>query len=232
MRVLDWDSDFFGVPIARIEPAALAAGGVAEWCAERRIRCAYLLVDAGDAASLRLAGENGFRTVDVRVTLTAARGGKPLKFDGVVRPATDADVPALAAIARAAHRDSRFYADGQFDSARCDDLFAHWIERSCSGWADQVLVFEAGGRAAGYLTLHARGQRGEIGLVAVHEQSRGQGGASALLAHARRWFEARALTPVTVVTQGGNRGALGLYSAAGFDVTHIQVWHHRWFSQP
>ena len=232
MRVLEWDSDFFAFPIARIEPAALMAGGVAEWCRERGIRCAYLLVDAGDALSLRLAGESEFRTVDVRVTLTAAREGRPLTFDGVVRPANESDVPALVAIARSAHRDSRFYADGHFDSARCDDLFAHWIERSCRGWADHVLVFDAAGHAAGYVTLHARGERAEIGLVGVHEHARGRGGASALLADARRWCASRALTPVTVVTQGGNRGALGLYQAAGFDVTHIEVWYHRWFPSP
>ena len=232
IRQLEWDSDFFGFPIARVEPAAVVAGGVAEWCRAHGIRCAYLLVDADDASTLRLAGESGFRTVDVRVTLTAARDGRPTTFAGMVRPAAESDVPALAAIARTAHHDSRFYADGHFDSIRCDDMFAHWIERSCRGWADQVFVFDAAGRAGGYVTLHRRGQSGEIGLVGVHEHARGRGGASALLAHARQWFLSQALTPITVVTQGGNRGALGLYQAAGFAVTRIQVWCHQWFQVP
>lgn len=232
MRLLEWDSAFFGFAVARIDTAALATGDVGGWCRDRAVRCAYLLVDAGDSRSMRLAAEQDFRAVDVRVTLSAAREPRPTTFDGVVRAAVEADIPALRAIAREAHRDSRFYADGRFDRARCDDLFAYWIEHSCRGWADRVFVFDHDGHAGGYVTLHDRGGRGEIGLVGVHQNARGRGGASALLAMARQSFASAGRNVITVVTQGGNRAALRLYRSAGFDLSELQVWYHRWFPAP
>lgn len=230
MQLLEFDSGFFGFPIARIDASALEAGDVDGWCRERGVRCAYLLVDANDSLTTRLAADRAFRAVDIRVTLTATREPRPPRFGGVVRPAAAEDILALQTIAREAHRASRFYADGQFEWQRCNDLFAYWIERSCQDWADQVFVFDHEGDASGYVTLHRRPDKGEIGLVGVHERARGRGGASALLSGARNWFASEGCSPVTVVTQGGNRAALALYQDAGFDVTNIQIWYHRWFA--
>jgi len=238
MRVLEWDSAFFGFPIARIEPAAIGAAEFESWRTQFDIRCAYLLIGAADHASARTAAENGFRAVAVRVTLTAGEEEKgsgphsrpaPGMIGARSRQCAAGDVDALKAIARSSHYDSRFYADGQFDRARCDDLFAHWIERSCGGWADRVFVFDHDGRAAGYVTVHRHGDAAQIGLVGVHERARGRGAASALVAEARRWCDAEGLRPLTVVTQGGNAAALALYQAAGFDVTTVALWYHRWF---
>ncbi|HET9705792.1 MAG TPA: GNAT family N-acetyltransferase [Vicinamibacterales bacterium] len=229
IRLLDWDSEFFGFPIARIEPDSVVAG--VAWCLERGVRCAYLLADADDSPTLQAAAAAGFRAVDVRVTLTAVRAPRQ-PAGGGARPAVAADIPSLTAIARHAHTDSRFYADGGFDRARCDDLFATWIEQSCLGWADHVVVYDDGRGAAGYVTVHDRAGRGEIGLVAVHERARGRGAGRAMIAVARAWCELRRLSPITVVTQGGNRAALAFYQTNGFDVTALQIWYHRWFPQP
>lgn len=230
MRLLEWDSGFFGFPIARVEPAALAAGGIERWCRKRDVACAYLLVDAGDHASMRLAATQQFRAVAIRLTLTATREPRPPKFQGTVRRATAGDIPVLRAIAAQAHRDSRFYADGRFDRVRCDELFAYWIQHSCQGWASHVIVFDHQGEASGYVTVHDRGRHADIGLVGVHEGARGLGGAAAMLAACRQWCAVRELSPLTVVTQGSNRAALALYASAGFDVTHLQLWYHRWFT--
>lgn len=231
MRLLEWDSEFFGQRIARLEVDDLEpqAAALAEaWCREQAIDCAYLLVGVADQAGLDRARAHGFRLVDLRVTLETATtaAGRPAP----IRVAVPADLAQLQAIARAGHRDGRFHADGHFAAARCDEFYATWIANSCAGWADRVFVIDEGAGANGYLTLHKRADQGAIGLLGVGSDVRGRGLGTCLLTAAQDWCAQHGLSRLTVVTQGRNQAALRLYQSAGFRVTGLQLWHHRWFS--
>jgi len=148
-----------------------------------------------------------------------------------IRTSRESDIPTLRTIAAKSHVDSRFYADGRFDRARCDELYATWIEKSCRGWADVVFVAEHDGSPVGYLSCHAReDKRGEIGLVGIDERAQGRGLGGALVHAALRWFAERELERASVVTQGRNVPAQRLYQSAGFRTSAVQLWHHRWFT--
>jgi ribosomal protein S18 acetylase RimI-like enzyme len=136
----------------------------------------------------------------------------------------------------ASHRDTRFHADGHFDPARCDELYATWIERSVQGYATHVVVADRDGAAVGYITLHidvdhapAAGTA-RIGLFAVDERWRGQGIGRELLRHAAQILMEQGVGDTSVVTPGRNTGALKLYKSAGFRTTDVSLWYHRWFS--
>jgi dTDP-4-amino-4,6-dideoxy-D-galactose acyltransferase len=234
-RPVDWDSEFFGRRIARIDPFLLVRAGMAaaqEWCANGRIECAYLLADVTDQAAHDLAEAEGFRLVDVRLTLDSIVPPPLTRVPAdrlVIRAAGSGDVDALKAIARESHRDTRFYADGNFDRTRCDELYERWIANSCAGWADHVLVAETEGVAAGYLTCHLTDGAGRIGLVAVADSLRRRGAGLALIGAAGEWFAHHGAERMSVVTQGRNAAALGLYQAAGMTVRGIQLWFHKWW---
>src|SRR5689334_2929737 len=129
-EVLDWDSTFFGFPIARVTTPTLTAEHVREidsWARERGIRCLYFLCDLAHTQTLRLAESSGFQLVDIRVTLERSLPGAGLDVSAnqptngiVVRAAQPNDSPALEEIARVSYGDSRFYTDGRFPRARCD----------------------------------------------------------------------------------------------------------------
>lgn len=233
-QVLEWDSAFFGCRIARIDSAALKAHGPAAvdaWCRGEAVACACLLVDAGDQDAITAAERGGYRLVDLRVTLEAeVRPPRVSPPPGavVVRAAVPEDVPVLEAIARKSHRTTRFYVDGRFDRARCDELYAHWIARSCAGWADAVFVACAGAHPIGYLSCHVRADRGEVGLVGVEAEHRGQGAASALVDAAFGWCAGRNLARLQVATQARNQPGLALYRARGFTLRALALWYHRW----
>ncbi|HSN68756.1 MAG TPA: hypothetical protein VLV48_05890, partial [Thermoanaerobaculia bacterium] len=144
---LAWDSEFFGVRIGRVTAPRLDAEAFArvdEWRRSQTLDCIYCLVDPGDRVSIRTAETQGFRLVDLRVDLRRSfAGAAPLAASREPRPAAESDIPVLTSIARAAHRDSRFFFDERFDPARAEDLFATWIEKSCRGWADRVFVLES-----------------------------------------------------------------------------------------
>jgi len=238
--VLEWDSAFWGVPIGRVEPRRLDAdtlGRVEAWSAEKRVRCLYLLADSDDPATIRLAEQTGFRLVDVRVELAARLEGGRARgrpVGGVsLRASEPADLDALKAIARTSHEATRFYADPNFPDPRCDDFYEIWIERSCDGWADAVLVADQCGAAVGYVTCHVRGgeNRGSIGLIAVAGTHRGRGVGGLLVDGALAWLADRGLKCATVVTQGRNVAAQRAFQRGGFRPADVAIWFHRWFDE-
>src|SRR5436309_5219847 len=142
-ELLDWDSDFFGFPVARVRGSTLderSAASIDEWCTEAGVRCLYLLADADALETARVADAHGYRPVDVRLTLRHDLDRLP---DGAlpvpIRDGRPGDIPALAAVATRSHHDSRFYHDPGFARDRCDALYATWIEGAVRDPARSVL---------------------------------------------------------------------------------------------
>jgi dTDP-4-amino-4,6-dideoxy-D-galactose acyltransferase len=148
-----------------------------------------------------------------------------------VREANTEDIPYLKQLAKRSHKDSRFYADGNFPAAACDELFAIWVERSVRDrdFAGAVLVPQLEGhQAAGYITCAIKDSVGEIGLIAVDEKTRKMGLGTRLLAESAKWFAGQGAERVSVVTQGCNVPALRMYERYGFTIESVQLWFHWW----
>jgi len=235
-EVLPWDSEFFGVRVARAGSARLspeASDRLLEWCAVERVELLYFLADPLPE-TIREAERSGFGLMDVRIELSvpAAHLAKA-PADDAVRPARPDDPQQLGGLAREAHRDSRFFADHRIPQDRAADLFVRWLERDCSvrdsGWA---AVADDGAGAEGYVTGNIAGNGiGQIGLLAVGARVRGRGLGQSLLGAAGRWFLAQGVEEVRVVTQGRNLVAQRLYQRVGFRTASLQLWYHKWFSQ-
>jgi ribosomal protein S18 acetylase RimI-like enzyme len=234
---LEWDSEFFRRRIARVNGPRLTeelARQIEEWCELQRIECLYFLADAGDRQTVQLANARLFRFVDVRMTLDRRTGGSADADSDQrrVRDAVEEDIPELRALVRGSHRDSRFYHDGNFCNDECDRLYEVWIEKSCRGWADRVLVAEEGSELCGYLTCHLKSDGGgQIGLLGVSEKVRGKGIGTELLCSAMEWFARKGTKNVNVVTQGRNVPAQRFYQRRGFVTQSVEFWFHRWFPQ-
>jgi len=233
LRILDWDSAHFGMRIGRVTPVRAdekLLQAALRWADEQSLDCMYLLADSSHAETVRLAGELGWRMVDMRVTLgiemsTAAKIDSPMRLAGA------GDLAYLKQLAISSHKDSRFYTDGKFPEAACGGLFAAWIERSVHdpGFAGAVFVPEiAEGKPAGYITCALKQGAGEIGLIAVDPAARRTGLGTRLLAQATSWFAAQGADRASVVTQGCNIAALRMYQRYGFAIESIQLWFHWW----
>lgn len=234
---LDFDSDFFGCRIARVTAPRLGEKQARELQAFARaesIDCLTYLAEIGDRESIRCAEALGFRLTDVRLTIARPLSGtglrEPAASPGAVRPCTPGDVPALAEIARVSHRDSRFYSDPHLSEARCDELYALWIERKCAGGADAVFVAEHEGRPAAYLSCDLNpDDSGQLDLLAVAPAARGRGLGALLTAASLRWFAEQGKRRAVLVTQGRNANALRLFGEGfGFVPTRLELWYHWW----
>lgn len=230
-KILDWDSRFFGRRIARCELRRLTPRTwpkIRKWCAAKRIDCLYFLADPTDLRTRGIVETERFKLADVRLTLSAET--RPARRPSAgVRAFREEDLPALKKIATGSHRLSRFYQDGGFSKKKCDALYETWIEKSCRGWADVVLVAEYRNRPAGYLTVHRRSSSlGEIGLVAVAPFAQGQGLGRALVEAGMGWLTERNVKKASVTTQGVNVAAQRLYQSCGFRTEEVSLWYHWW----
>jgi len=233
---LEWDSAFFGVPIARVLPTRLdekVASRIDDWAAAEGIRCLYFLADLGDMSSVHLAEQHGYRLMDVRVTYEANPAETPRVASAsqmsAVRRTVPEDIAGLRAIAQSSHRGTRFYNDPGFADALCDELYATWIERGVQGAADCVFTVGPVGAPLGYMTCH---RDGRAGLVGVRADMRGRGYGVALHQAKFDWAAAQGLEKVVMVPQGGNLRVQSLLQRFGARLTGINLWYHRWLTHP
>jgi ribosomal protein S18 acetylase RimI-like enzyme len=231
---LDWDSAFFGFPIAQVTATRLDAPTLEralEACRAERIRCAYLLLEGDDAHGSELAQAAGFVLRDVRMELErgveVADAARPAAAG--VAPATAQQHAALEAVARAAFTQTRFTADPHFPPDRCRDLYAAFLERGLGGAPERVVLADPA--ACGFVVcrLDAAKRTGAIELIAVAAEGRGGGLGGALVDAALDAFAAAGLRRATVVTQAANIASQRLYQRAGFRTCEVGLWLHRWF---
>jgi ribosomal protein S18 acetylase RimI-like enzyme len=232
--VLPWDSEFFGFRIGRLKSPRLTAGALRStlaWAAAERLRCVYFFAEADCPVTLALAHEGGFRFVDVRMELSVKLTPQPgAATPAGLRPATAADLPAIEALSRVAHHDTRFFKDANFPADRAADLYAEWIRRDFR--VHRIFVVpgvDAG--IAGYITcqVDAIPDVGRIGLVAVAESERRRGLGRVLVAGALQWFQGAGCREARVVTQASNVPAQRVYQALGFRTAETCATFHRWF---
>jgi len=237
-QFLEWDSDFFGCRIGRVKSNQIddeSTQAVLQWCDRHTIDCLYFLADGSDDVTIRLAEDNHFHLVDVRVVFeqdlknfqSATRQNSGFSF----RLFQQEDLPILRALARVSFRNTRFYYDGHFPRERCDDLYDVWIEKSCNSDGDAVLVAESDGQPCGFITYKSNGNiLGEIGLVGVGPGWQDRGLGYELVSESLSWFASQGIKKVKVVTQGRNRQAQRLYQRCGFLTDIVHIWYHRWFT--
>jgi dTDP-4-amino-4,6-dideoxy-D-galactose acyltransferase len=234
---LSWDSEFFGCRIARLTASSLTDESMTEvlrWCEAQQIDCLYFLARSADVRSTKILEQNGFYFVDLRLTLQKQTPALLPEMNCLpqIRVSRDSDVPELRAIAKISHHDSRFYSDPHFNNARCDLLYEEWIERSCEGYADRVLVADFNNGPVGYITCHVNeAGLGRIGLLAVSRDAQGKGIGQCLITAATEWLVSQGVQRIRVVTQGKNVRAQRTYQRCGFLSFSMELWFHRWFSR-
>ncbi|SEF90164.1 Ribosomal protein S18 acetylase RimI [Bryocella elongata] len=234
---LEWDTNFFGVRIARIKDDHLTAAQVSlieDWASEEAIDCLYFFCNADDNESIVSAERMNCHLVDIRLEfeMKLPSSGAITAPTSGIRSFRPEDVPALMSLASTSHRGSRFYSDGRFPQETCDKLYARWIERSCMGYANQVLVAEFNGAPAGYISchLHPDGE-GSLGLLAVAEQARGQGLGGALMREGTRYLQENGCVHVNFIAQARNITALRIYEGLGFRMRGTKLCYHKWISR-
>lgn len=234
---LDWDSHFFGFGVGRCNAPFGNAATLSEALgrsAHEGLRLIYGMSPGDDAESASTAKECQGLLVDDKLT-----------FEIALQPTSELTLPPDAGSDACSRRQlrvlawqsaeySRFRIDPAMPHGAWRKLYSAWIYNSLNGQiADAVMVVpDSNGRLLGMVSVAHRQQYGQIGLLAVHPESRGRGLGRRLVMAAMARSASAGCTHLQVVTQGANDTACALYRACGMHIAAHQRIHHFWSNKP
>lgn len=239
-QFLEWDTQFFGHRIGRVQAHRLEAhllADIEEWRQRHQIECLYFLAEADDPQTIRLAQLQGFLLVEVRLIFerslkdwdpqTRLREAQEV----LIRPAKPEDIPALQEIAGNSYIDSRYYFDPHFSQEKWQAYYRTWVQKSCSGGAALALVAERDGEALGYITGQIDHQTGEgiYELTGVKESARRFGVGQELFRSGLDWYAQSGIKLIWLATQGRNVPTQRMVQRNGFITRACQLYYHKWF---
>lgn len=236
LRLLEWDTNFFGFPVARVvnsqaRPAELRE--VVSQMQSRQIPLAYWFADQPSPESQAEVLALGGALVDEKLTFVTSLA-EPQQQGSVhatvIEPFREGmPLSDLKQLAVDSGVYSRFFVDPKFPRASARAMFEEWMLRSVNrAAADEVLVIRQGVDIVGMVTIGRAGDRASIGLLAVAERCRGQQFGQALVNAAQNWSRDRAFTQMQVVTQRANVAAQRLYVKCGFELEKQEACYHIW----
>jgi dTDP-4-amino-4,6-dideoxy-D-galactose acyltransferase len=236
-QLLTWDTNFFGFKVFKITEGRHSEEEfilildelrsqqctLAYWQAEPAIRTALeptILSRGGSLVDLK--------TTFIR-SLDSIAASDPEKDPVIVPYSPSMPESGMISLAIQSGLYSRFAVDSRIPKEKFESLYTTWILRSISrDIAEEVLVHFDGETICGMITLGNKDGRGDIGLVAVDEQSRGKNIGVKLVEAAMRWFKQHGYTTTQVVTQGQNLAACRLYEKCGYHVESSDPYYHIW----
>ncbi len=242
-KTLDWDTEFFGIPIFRIDytelppnvrflSVQLAFTKFREYlstlCSDFHL---FAEVPSEDTTVIMGMSGSGWRLIETRITcFRDDLQNFTYQTRSATRNATKTDIPELRlAAVQAVNRYDRFHADDFFTPKEADDFLAVFIENSVNGFADEVIV-PANGPANAFLTGNylaappslASRTIGKIPLFAVSSARKGWG--TELFRAMNLKFKEHGLDTAFMTTQATNRAVLKIFFQHGYRFgrcTHI-----------
>jgi hypothetical protein len=237
-RELAWDSEFFGVPIGRIDLDGADAATIVMAESDARaagVACLYGDLDPSAPDAIDLVQRLGYRLMEVALDLahsTSVLAQRP-PTTSTVRRGTVEDVAQLADQIAVVAPWSRYAVDSRFGACAAMAMHRAWAQRAAEGGAGrELLVAEADGAITGMLTLSAPTGPGaatepRIDLIASTEYRSGT--AQALVAHAFDGFGPG-------LSRGGpiaarNVASLRFSELMGYRVARARYLFHRWLDE-
>lgn len=239
IEILQWDSEFFGFGIGKIDLAGAVELGSTE--IERQmqhqdIRLLYIFHQQDQSPvplhSKDFTQHTGATLVDRKVVFAKALEEEKEKTTtpGISRIGNHQPTPQLYSLALQSGVYSRFRLDKNFPPGSFGRMYKMWLEKSLSGeLADEVLIAGSDPQTTpGMATLSLKNDTATIGLIAVDEKARGQKTGHKLMTAARQIAAQAGKTQITVATQLDNHAACAFYKQLGYEVKEIWQVYHLW----
>jgi hypothetical protein len=250
-RGLEWDSRFFGVPMARLDwllrgvqtsPGTLSAAvsGTLDILRARGVRHVTARSDVADMDLVAALEAAGFRLMDGLVTYyTHPRGPAPtsVREVGRVRPLEPADVDEVLAITQEAYHGfrGRFHLDPHLPADRSAEFYLEWARQCCAGrMADRIVVADDGtGNLHGWASTRRIEPASTVGGVTLWAGSlgacrRNRPGAYAGLIRALAAENHAAGDVTETQTQNHNIATVRIYDAVGARYVRSDYTFHAW----
>jgi ribosomal protein S18 acetylase RimI-like enzyme len=245
VRLLDWDTRFFGYPCAlidtilargdnaaRYKSSLEIAGRVLHWCRSRYVRFVAAKLPGPDPVVIQALENQGFYLTNINLCL--AWTGSEIKKHPLAsgfRFSTEIDNPkATARTFKQLFYDGRFHNDPQISRETADRLWEAAVLNQLETEASDVVFIKTGERTVGLATIKPVENDPKTGILFVFgvlPEFRGHGLGKALLSELLERIEGRFMR-IEVETSSFNLPAVRMYQRCGFQVTGSKAGLHWW----
>lgn len=230
-----WDTKILGFSVAKILPAQLNSeqlGHILQELKSQNVRLVCWASDSQDTVSQQAARQfNGF-LADEKVTYLLdlkTVGGvqvRPAEVEMYSETYPNQDLESLAV---AIGERSRYGADPKISRQQMETVYKTWIANATKkDIAKIVFVIKRNQKIIGMVTIAEKNSRGDLSLVAVDADYRGQQLGQYLVKAAQLWCIENGYHTSQVVTQKNNIGACKLYEKCGYTIEKIENYYHFW----
>ena len=232
LNELDWDSQFFGMKVARVDGEINSTSDldmVEAATGSSQLSLTYLF--QSEKLDPELLYHGGLEIQEVGSQLTFS---KAVSSNTIISPELDLcnwdfDNHSLKSLSISAGTFSRFHLDPRIENSKFQELYELWIQNSVlSDLADKVYVYRVNQQAVAMITLGKKNSRASIGLIAVNPDHQGKGIGRVLLEAAEHWANNEGFQEIEVITQGENEGACKFYESYGFSRDSLKYVYHIW----
>ena len=231
-QILNWDTEFFGIKIAKITESNLDKLELENVLSDLKKEGVKLVYWAADKKYDYITKLFEGRLVDIKTTFAIDFESLNLNNDYstiIEAYSSDMNTSELEDLAIQSGEHSRFAVDPNFKREKFVSLYKEWIKKSISGEiAKEVFVIRESNKIVGMITLDEKNGKGNIGLLAVDKSSRGKKYGENLVRATQLWFRENGYTIGQVVTQGKNIAACNFYKKCGYSVDKIEYFYHFW----
>jgi len=248
IRLLAWDTEFFGCPCAlietlwasgdnqrRFETARQVIKDLISWSNKQGVQFTAVKVPGPDPILCQALESFGFYVTDNVTCLSWPNDGGPPEAplpEGFTFSAKRDDPEKIARHFSRLFYDGRFHNDARLDLEKADALWRAAILNQLQNEASQILVLEKDETPVGLTTVKAvqtDGAEAETAaclfILGLREKYRGQGLGRVLLAETMKRL-GPGCKRLEVETSTFNRPALNLYQAMGFRLNQVKLTLH------
>jgi GNAT superfamily N-acetyltransferase len=208
---------------------------VLEFCRANNVMFLVARCAVTELAAAQAMERHGFLLMDTLLYFTRDLSEPLPPVSGLVRPVQTDEAEIVRQLASRAFQGygGHYHADSRLDRAACDAVYESWAYRSCLSKqaADEVLVYEADGQIAGFVTIKLKEEDGEGPLYAVEPTAQGQGIGRALMTGAMNWLKTHRARRMVMSTQITNVPSQKVWLRLGFEPSHAEYTFHKWFDE-
>lgn len=233
--ILDWDSNLFGYPVARINKAQTEEQLRRTLAVMRakQVRLSYLFLNPNEIEINEAAMRSGAFLADEKITYVQNLPLQKWSFSTElqnIQSYTRKDLtPELLNLTLQSGEFSRFRVDKNFSRGEYEGLYTEWIKKSLSREiAADTLVYSGDEGIRGFITINAKNGIGSIGLIAVDPKFARQMIGQRLVYAGILKVQTMGPAKIQVVTQGANVVGCRFYEACGFHISKREKVYHFW----
>jgi len=227
LKILDWDSDFFGLKIANLDISTHTPSSSFKADNIDLIQCC---IEKKNKEHTNFLINNGFSYIDDRVEYILEVPQLNNFENSNIKLATKSDLNSLLKISNGLFtKDSRYNWNNIIPSSKIDEFYNLWLEKSVKGeFDDFCFIYEKNGEIIGFSTIRKIDDKNiSIGLIGVKQENHGQGIAQKLIQQIINYTHNNNFTSINVATEGKNLSAQKFYDKNEFRVNSIKSWYYK-----